>query len=56
MEENNQISQLELARKMNLNDATIYRNISKLKEKGIIKRIGTRKNGHWQIIKQINSK
>ena len=37
---------------MNLNDTTIFRNISNLKEKGIIQRVGARKNGYWQVIKK----
>jgi predicted HTH transcriptional regulator len=29
----------------------IYRNISVLKEKGWIERIGAKKNGYWNILK-----
>jgi DNA-binding Lrp family transcriptional regulator len=54
MEENHQISQLEIAKKMNLNKATVFRNIKQLTEKGNIRRVGARKNGYWQIIKPTN--
>ena len=48
---NPNITQSEIAEKLNITKVTVNRNINKLKEKNIIKRIGANKNGHWEIIK-----
>ena len=31
---------------------TIYENLKKLQELGLIRRVGARKNGHWEIIEK----
>lgn len=49
---NNLITIEELSIKLNLTDRAIKKNIAKLKEKGIIKRVGPDKGGYWGIIKQ----
>jgi ATP-dependent DNA helicase RecG len=41
----------ELAEKIDLGTTAIENNISKLKKKGLLKRIGPAKGGHWEIIK-----
>ena len=46
---NSSTTQKELAEKIGVTDKTIKRDINKLKEKGIIERIGARKNGYWKI-------
>ena len=46
----NNISQNELAQKLSLARETINRNMKKLKEQGIIERVGADKNGHWEIL------
>ena len=51
IQQNSQITRLELANTLKINESTIKRNINKLKNKGILKRIGANKNGHWEIIK-----
>ena len=43
------ITQKELADCLNLSDRTIKRNTNKLKEKGLLERIGADKNGYWKI-------
>ena len=40
----------ELAEKFNKSPKTIYRSIKKLKEKGMVKRIGSSFDGSWEII------
>lgn len=45
------ITQKEIAYKLNKNISTIYRNINKLKELKIIKKIGSDRKGYWQIMK-----
>ena len=46
---NPNITQKELAQKVNLTEKTIKRNTNKLKEKGILERVGADKNGYWKI-------
>jgi|SRR3989338_6074958 len=46
----NQINVSTLAKMFNVNEKTIKRDITKLKEKGILKRIGPDKGGHWEIV------
>ncbi|MCL2103684.1 MAG: Fic family protein [Kiritimatiellaeota bacterium] len=43
------ISQSEIAKKMKINESTVYRNIEKLKELGILERKGADKTGIWII-------
>jgi Fic family protein len=46
---NNNVSQSEIAKKMKLNESTVYRNIEKLKELGALERKGADKTGVWLI-------
>lgn len=45
------ITQKELVEKTGMSLRTIKRNIKKLKEKGYIERIGSKKIGYWKVIK-----
>ncbi len=38
--------------KLKVSEATIKRNIKELKEKGYIKREGSKKTGYWKILKK----
>lgn len=49
---NTKITYSELAKEVNIAEKNIYKNILKLKEKGIIRRIGPDKGGHWEIVKK----
>lgn len=40
----------ELMKDLSLNDSTIKRNIRKLKNQGVIRRIGTNRKGYWEIL------
>ena len=44
------ISYDELAHLVNKDRTTVMRNIGKLKDRGFLKRAGSRKTGHWEII------
>ena len=46
---NYNISQLEIANKMKINQSTVYRNIEKLKQLKILERSGSDKSGNWII-------
>jgi ATP-dependent DNA helicase RecG len=50
---NNHLSQSEIAKKMKINESTVYRNIEKLKQLEILEREGSDKAGIW-IIKSRN--
>ena len=49
IEENPSISYDMLAEKLNKNRTTVMRNIQKLKEMGVLKRIGSKKTGYWEV-------
>ena len=46
---NSNITQTELAKRINCTTKTVKRAITKLKEKNILKRAGSNKNGYWKI-------
>ena len=48
--QNDSVTAKELAEKLSVNEKTIKRALIKLKELGIIERIGADKNGHWVVI------
>ncbi|OQA91975.1 MAG: Divergent AAA domain protein [Elusimicrobia bacterium ADurb.Bin231] len=54
IKQNPYISKKELANKIAISDTAIDKNISQLKKKGLLKRIGHDKGGHWEIIKRNN--
>jgi ATP-dependent DNA helicase RecG len=49
--ENPQISAKKLSVLVGISSRKIEENISKLKEKGLLKRIGPDKGGHWEVLK-----
>jgi len=49
---NNKITYEELSSILKVDRTTVMRNISKLKEKGLVKRIGSKKGGYWKIKNQ----
>lgn len=49
---NPQITQINMADRLNTTPKTVQRGIATLKEKGIIERIGSNKKGYWEIIKR----
>ncbi len=48
--EDNKISIVQMAEKVGISTTAIEKNLKKLQEKGIIKRVGPDKGGHWEII------
>ncbi len=48
--DNKNITMQEMANVLGLNKRSVARNIKKLQEHGIIRRIGANKNGYWEII------
>lgn len=50
--EDSQITQADIAMRINTTPKTVQRGIASLKDKGIIERIGSNKKGYWNIIKK----
>ena len=48
--ENNVYTYDELASRVMLNRKNVYNNLKKLQELGLIRRVGARKNGHWEVL------
>jgi len=48
----NSISQSEIAKKIKINESTVYRNIEKLKQLELLERKGSDKAGIWIVQKQ----
>ena len=46
---NQKLSQAEIARKLKINESTVYRNIEKLKQLNILERKGSDKTGIWIV-------
>jgi predicted HTH transcriptional regulator len=51
IKENNHITIKELSDNLNVNEKTIKRDLSYLKNKKLLKRIGPDKGGYWEIIR-----
>lgn len=54
IKENPAVTREELSQITNLSIRGVEWNLSKLKDKGKIKRIGSRKSGHWEVIEKSN--
>jgi ATP-dependent DNA helicase RecG len=52
---NPKITKIELCQKMNISRATVTRQLKKLKELSLKKRIGSDKGGHWEVINDKSS-
>ena len=40
----------ELSKKIGVSQTAVYKNLTKLKQKKLLKRIGPAKGGHWEIV------
>jgi ATP-dependent DNA helicase RecG len=47
---NNQLSAVQIAKKLDVSSRTVQRDLDKLKQEGKLKRIGSEKSGYWKII------
>jgi len=50
LNENNNYTTAELAQKVGISQRKVKENLRKLKEKGLLKRIGSAKKGYWEIV------
>jgi ATP-dependent DNA helicase RecG len=51
IEANASISYDEIAKGSGKDKTTVRRNIQKLKQLGFLERVGSRKTGHWKVLK-----
>jgi ATP-dependent DNA helicase RecG len=49
IENNNKITIIEMAKSLSISETAVENNIKKLREKGILSRVGSDKTGHWTI-------
>lgn len=49
------ISKIEMSKAISIRGSSIDKNITTLKEKGFLRRVGPAKGGHWKLIKNINN-
>jgi len=52
IQQNKNITAIEISERLDLSLSTVRRKIKNLKEQGIIERIGSDKTGHWKIIER----
>ena len=50
--DNPRLSASAMAERLGYNSRTVERNITKLKELGILKRFGSKSNGYWEVLKE----
>jgi predicted HTH transcriptional regulator len=55
IEINNKITIIEMAKSLSISETAVENNMKKLREKGILSRIGSDKTGHWQINKTLDN-
>ena len=52
IKESPEISRKKLVKELNINPSAVQKRVEKLKQKGLIKRVGGAKGGHWEIIEK----
>lgn len=52
IKEDNRITVIKLAKINRVSKSTILRDLGKLKESGILERVGSEKSGYWKVINQ----
>lgn len=50
--QNKKVTVPEISKEIGVTERTIYRQISDLKEKNIIRRVGPDKGGYWEVIEE----
>ena len=52
IEQNPSVSQEGIAQVVGINRANVAKNLKKLVEMGLVKRIGPDRGGHWEVVKK----
>ena len=50
MKSNPAISAKEIAKELNMTSRSVEKNIKTLRDKGILRRVGPDKGGHWEVL------
>jgi ATP-dependent DNA helicase RecG len=50
LEKNPSVTQKEIAHQLNIGSETVKEYVSKLKVKGVLRRVGPDKGGYWKVI------
>jgi ATP-dependent DNA helicase RecG len=51
IQDNPKMSRLELSKDLGINPSAVQKHIEKLKEKGLLRRIGPDKGGYWEVLR-----
>ena len=52
---NPQVSRKAMAEEIGVSTTAIHRNLAKLKEKGLLRRVGPARGGHWEVVSLIDT-
>ena len=52
IKENKYLTYDDITKQLSLERTTVWRNIKKLQEKGLLRRVGPDKGGHWEVIEE----
>ena len=53
--QNPQVSQVQIARTVGISRTHVAKNLKKLAEMGLVKRVGPDKGGHWEVLSKEES-
>ena len=56
IKENPELTITELAQRTGISDRAVKKNIKKLKEKGLLRRVGADTSGHWEVVGKSHQK
>ena len=49
LKQNSTISRKDIAEKMGINESAVQKRLDALRKKGILRRVGPDKGGHWEV-------
>jgi biotin operon repressor len=52
---NRRISINDMAKEVGISTTAVHKNLTKLKQRGILRRVGPDKGGHWEVVRQKQS-
>jgi len=54
--ENNRLTREQLAKQVGISKGTLARELASLKKQNKIRRVGSNKSGHWEMVKDIKKR
>ncbi len=55
LHENKNATYDEIAKQLDIERTTVWRNIDAMKKKAVLRRVGEDKNGHWEVLLDIEN-